>query len=77
MSNTVVKQSGITSFSFVYSICSLFLLSLSRLKSDFFLELKCAEGASVWLTPQEALYKCLYSTQYNTIQPKLGIVLYL
>ena len=34
----------------------------------FFLELKCTENASVWLTPCEALYKYLYTIQYNTMQ---------
>jgi len=36
------------------------------LSLTFFLELKCADSASVWFTPWEALYKYLYTIQYNT-----------
>ena len=44
-------------------------LSLSCLKSYHFLELKCAESASLWFTPWESLYKYLYTIMSISLEP--------
>jgi len=52
----------------VYSLCSPFLFSLSHLNSYLFPGTEMHWKRSVWLTPWEALYKYLYTIQYNTVQ---------
>src|SRR6218665_2210017 len=48
----LVRHSGITSLLlFVRLFCLLHFPRLSRLNSYLFLELKCTESASVWITP--------------------------
>src|SRR6218665_867112 len=59
-------ESPLLSSSFLYSLCSHFLVSLV-LSLAFFLELKCTESASIWITPCNADIYIHNTILYNTI----------